>query len=53
MFINNKGAKVIKDLVERIVDGYGEDNDLAAADGYALASILKYIIDSESATECE
>lgn len=51
MFINDKGTKVIKDLVERIVDGYGEDNDMAAADGYALASVLKYIIESESTAE--
>lgn len=50
MVINDKGTKSIKDLVDRIVDGYGEDNDMAAADGYALASILKYIIESESTT---
>lgn len=51
MFINDKGMKVIKDLVERIIDEYDGDNDVAAADGYALASVLKYIIESENAAE--
>lgn len=51
MVINDKGTNAIKDLVERIIDDYGEDNDMGAAYGYALAIVLKYIIESEKTEE--